>query len=69
VIIPCIALAMSVATLAFVLWNGRKIKRLQRQTFADLYLAAILNSGTRYHQQRVRELQQRTAELQRRRRR
>lgn len=52
-IIPCIALTMSVAALAFVIRNGRKTRRLQRQTFADLYLAAIRRSATRYWMQRT----------------
>lgn len=52
-IIPCIALAVSVAALVFVIRNGRKTRQLQRQTFADLYLTAIRLSATDYWTQRT----------------
>ncbi|MEI5100329.1 hypothetical protein RB200_19600 [Streptomyces sp. PmtG] len=55
-IIPCVALAVSVAALAFVIRNGRKIKRLQRQAWADLSLTQIRNSATRYYLQRTEEV-------------
>jgi hypothetical protein len=30
-ILPCIALAISIATLAYVLWNGWKLRQLRQQ--------------------------------------
>ena len=47
-IIPCISLAVSIAALVFIVHNGREIRRLQRQTWADISLAQIYNSRTRY---------------------
>ena len=47
-IIPCISLAVSVAALVFIIHNGRKIRRLQRETWANISLAQIYNSRTLY---------------------
>ena len=63
-IFPLVALAISIATLGLVIRNYRETKRLQRQTFADLYMAAILNSGAAYYRRRAAEARARTEEIQ-----
>jgi hypothetical protein len=69
VIVSLAALAVAIATLIFAIRNGRKTKQLQRQTWADISLAQIYNSRTRYYQQRTAELQGQIRDLTNRRRR
>lgn len=53
-ILPCIALTVSVAALAFVIHNGRRTRQLQRQTWADISLTQIYDSRTGYLMGRAR---------------
>ena len=57
--IPCIALVFAACALIYVIRSGREIKKLQRQTWADISLTQIRNSSTRYYLQRQAELQAR----------
>ncbi|MEU0665737.1 hypothetical protein ABZ508_26625 [Streptomyces lavendulocolor] len=68
-IIPLVALIVSSAALLYVIRQGREARRYERQTWADLYLVAILNSRTRYYQRQTAASQARVRELQARRRR
>jgi hypothetical protein len=63
-IIPLVALIVSSAALLYVIRQGREARRYERQTWADLYLVAILNSRTRYYQQRTASAQARIRQLQ-----
>lgn len=40
-IIPCIALAISIATLAYVLYNGHKIRKTRQEAEAHLGVALL----------------------------
>lgn len=60
-IVPCIALAVAVGALVFVLYNGREIRRLQRESLANLYLTEIRMSRARYYRRQADQLRRENA--------
>lgn len=52
-IVPSIALAVTVAALGFVIYSGQKIRRLQRQTWADIALTEVRNSAAGYYMRSI----------------
>jgi hypothetical protein len=48
-ILASIAFAMATIALAYAIHTARQARRLTRQTYADLYRAAIHTSGANYY--------------------
>lgn len=48
VILSYVALSIAVACLAYVLHNGRKLRRLRREIAANYFLSAVLTSHARH---------------------
>jgi hypothetical protein len=58
-IFACSALAIATAALITAMCTAHRTRQLQRQTYADLYLAAILNSGADYYRRRTAQMRAR----------